>query len=69
MTSFPLQVAAYKDENGAVHRKSAICPHMLCACEWNPTAETFECPCHGSYFDKFGKLLQGPGKSDLPPLP
>ena len=30
------QVAAYKDESGVIQRRSAICPHMLCAVEWNP---------------------------------
>ena len=41
------------------------CPHMGCALEWNPDENAFECPCHGSRFDKDGKLLNNPAQEDL----
>ncbi len=41
------------------------CTHMGCPLSWNPEEETYECPCHGSRFDKDGKLLNGPAQKDL----
>lgn len=30
------KMAVYKDENGVVHKFSAVCPHMKCIIKWNP---------------------------------
>lgn len=40
------------------------CPHMGCALKWNPQEHTWDCPCHGSRFEKDGKLLDGPAAGD-----
>lgn len=40
------------------------CPHMGCRLEWNPDEESYDCPCHGSRFDKEGRLLDGPAQTD-----
>ncbi len=32
------------------------CPHMGCALTWNETERTWDCPCHGSRFDRTGSL-------------
>lgn len=40
------------------------CPHMGCRLEWNPEEETYDCPCHGSRFDKEGHLVDGPAQTD-----
>lgn len=45
--------------------KAPCCPHLGCRLAWNPEEETWECPCHGSRFDKNGKLLAGPAQEDL----
>lgn len=42
------------------------CTHLGCHLTWNPEEETFDCPCHGSRFDKEGRLLDGPAQKDLP---
>ena len=42
------------------------CPHMGCALKWNVTEQTWDCPCHGSRFDKEGKVLDNPANSNLP---
>jgi Rieske Fe-S protein len=55
------KIAAYRDDEGALHRHSAICPHLGCVVEWNSAEKTWDCPCHGSRFDKLdGHVLNGP---------
>jgi glycine/D-amino acid oxidase-like deaminating enzyme/nitrite reductase/ring-hydroxylating ferredoxin subunit len=62
------KVAVYKDDTGALHMRSAICPHLYCIVDWNGTEKTWDCPCHGSRFDRYGKVLNGPAISDLSEL-
>lgn len=59
------KIAAHRDASGQLHECSAICPHLGCIVEWNPLESTWDCPCHGSRFDKLGALLCGPANSDL----
>ena len=61
-----LKVAAYRDESGRVHERSAICRHLGCVVDWNTLEKTWDCPCHGSRYDALGKVIQGPANSDLP---
>jgi len=60
------KVAVYKDEAGAVHERSAICRHLGCVVGWNTLESTWDCPCHGSRYDAYGRVSQGPANSDLP---
>ena len=62
------KVAIFRDEAGEIHRRSAICPHLGCIVGWNPAASTWDCPCHGSRFDPYGKVLNGPAASNLATL-
>lgn len=41
------------------------CPHLGCALQWNRAEHSWDCPCHGSRFDGFGKLLDNPANGDL----
>lgn len=50
---------------GKKEGKHRRCTHMGCALNWNEEEEIWECPCHGSCFDKEGKLLTEPSKKDL----
>jgi glycine/D-amino acid oxidase-like deaminating enzyme/nitrite reductase/ring-hydroxylating ferredoxin subunit len=59
------KVAAYRDATGETHQLSAICPHLGCIVGWNSTEKTWDCPCHGSRFDKYGRVLNGPAATDL----
>ncbi len=59
------KLAVYRDDAGKVHQRSAICPHLGCVVSWNSSTKTWDCPCHGSRFDPFGKVLTGPSISDL----
>ena len=57
--------AVYRDDDGAVHVRSAVCTHLYCVVDWNSVERTWDCPCHGSRFDRFGKVVNGPAVSDL----
>jgi glycine/D-amino acid oxidase-like deaminating enzyme/nitrite reductase/ring-hydroxylating ferredoxin subunit len=59
------KVAVYRDPNGVVHERSAVCTHLGCIVNWNTMENTWDCPCHGSRFDAFGKVFQGPANKDL----
>lgn len=59
------KVAVYRDPEGAIHERSAVCTHLGCIVKWNTGENTWDCPCHGSRFDCFGKVIQGPANSDL----
>lgn len=41
------------------------CPHLGCALKWNNAEHSWDCACHGSRFDKTGKLLNNPANGDL----
>ncbi len=59
------KVAVYRDERGSVHKMSAVCPHLGCIVDWNTTEKSWDCPCHGSRFDRTGKVFNGPANSNL----
>ncbi|DBA83939.1 TPA: hypothetical protein ACH3X1_006435 [Trebouxia sp. C0004] len=59
--------AVYKDPKGKVDSFSALCPHLGCQLQWNPVEKEWDCPCHGSCFDKKGKQLAGPATTDMRP--
>jgi glycine/D-amino acid oxidase-like deaminating enzyme/nitrite reductase/ring-hydroxylating ferredoxin subunit len=60
------KIAVYKDETGKNHIVSAVCTHMKCIVNWNPTEKTWDCPCHGSRFKTDGQVIEGPAIVDLP---
>jgi glycine/D-amino acid oxidase-like deaminating enzyme/nitrite reductase/ring-hydroxylating ferredoxin subunit len=59
------KVAVYRDEDGTLHERSAVCPHLGGIVSWNTSERTWDCPCHGSQFDCYGKVITGPANSDL----
>ena len=62
------KVAVYRDEKGQVHKCSSVCTHLGCIVQWNPYEKSWDCPCHGSRFDPYGKVVMGPAVDDLKPL-
>ena len=62
------KIAAYRDEAGTVHERSAVCTHLYCIVDWNSTEKTWDCPCHGSRFDPLGKVVNGPAIAPLAEL-
>ncbi len=59
------KVAVYCDDAGQRHECSATCPHLGGIVAWNHSEKTWDCPCHGSRFDRFGTVLNGPAISNL----
>jgi Rieske Fe-S protein len=59
------KIAVYREESGILHERSAVCPHLGCIVHWNDSEATWDCPCHGSRFDCFGAVLNGPANRDL----
>lgn len=62
------KIAAFRDESGALHCLSPVCPHMKCDVAWNDAERTWDCPCHGSRFSTTGEVLNGPAIAPLAKL-
>jgi len=61
--------ALFRDQRGSLHEHSAICPHLGCVVQWNPTEATWDCPCHGSRFRAAdGEVINGPANKGLKPI-
>jgi nitrite reductase/ring-hydroxylating ferredoxin subunit len=61
------KIAAYRNDDGTLIELSAVCTHLGCIVAWNSTEKTWDCPCHGSRFDRQGKVINGPANSGLDP--
>src|SRR5688572_26934008 len=59
------KLAVYRDDSGALHRASAVCPHLGCIVQWNSLERSWDCPCHGSRFGVDGSVLNGPAARGL----
>jgi len=67
------KVMKYKGINSLVYRESENefiilknkCTHMGCSLIWNDIDKVWESKCHGSIFDKYGKVIYGPATKDL----
>jgi glycine/D-amino acid oxidase-like deaminating enzyme/nitrite reductase/ring-hydroxylating ferredoxin subunit len=59
------KVAIYRDDRGGLHEFSAVCRHLGCIVAWNADARTWDCPCHGSRYDAYGRVVHGPAVHDL----
>ncbi len=60
------KIAVYKNREGKTTKLSASCTHLGCLVNWNSTEKTWDCPCHGSRFNKKGEVITGPAKKPLP---
>jgi 3-phenylpropionate/trans-cinnamate dioxygenase ferredoxin reductase subunit len=59
------QLAVYRDDDGTTHELSPRCTHMGCTVDWNDSARTWDCPCHGSRFAADGSVVHGPASEPL----
>jgi Rieske Fe-S protein len=55
--------AVIYNRGGEVVAYSLICTHLGCTIAEN--GAEFECPCHGSRFDKDGIVMKGPAQNPL----
>jgi cytochrome b6-f complex iron-sulfur subunit len=42
-----------------------VCTHLGCLPSWTPANQRFECPCHGSKFERGGQYIEGPAPRSL----
>jgi Rieske Fe-S protein len=59
------KVAAFRDEEGTLHLRSATCTHAGCLLHWNSFERCWDCMCHGSQFSVDGEPLNGPAFKPL----
>ncbi len=59
------KVGVYKNEEGKIYYIKPVCTHLGCILEWNDADKTWDCPCHGSRYDKYGKNIYDPAIKDL----
>jgi len=59
----------YLDEKGHMHRLQAVCNHRGCTLVWNTAEKTWDCPCHGSRYNYYGRVIHGPALVDLKKYP
>ncbi len=60
-------VAVTRESDGEVGVLSLTCTHL--GCRVTATEEGFACPCHGSGFDRKGRVLRGPARLPLHQVP
>jgi Rieske Fe-S protein len=61
------KIALYRDNAGTIFSHSAVCPHKGCMIRWNDGEKSWDCPCHGSRYNAFGEVLNGPTIKNLSP--
>lgn len=59
------KLAVYRDDAGVIHKRSAVCPHLKCIVAWNDAEKSWDCACHGSRFDRYGRVVNGPSNEPL----
>lgn len=60
-----LAVNAFESACNLIMPAKRRCPHLGCSLKWNKNEHTWDCPCHGSRFEKSGKLIDNPATRDL----
>jgi cytochrome b6-f complex iron-sulfur subunit len=54
------QHAIIDDNTGLMAIDTANCPHLGCGVPWCQSSQWFECPCHGSRYNRYGEWTGGP---------
>jgi cytochrome b6-f complex iron-sulfur subunit len=61
----PTYLVVTSDNTLETYGINAVCTHLGCVVPWVPAANQFQCPCHGSRYDKTGKVVRGPAPLSL----
>ena len=59
------KIATYRNEDGALVERVATCTHVGCVVHWNSLEKCWDCPCHGSWFQPDGTVINGPAIKPL----
>ncbi|HEY0460585.1 MAG TPA: FAD-dependent oxidoreductase [Pyrinomonadaceae bacterium] len=59
------KIAAYRDEDGKLYKRSAVCVHLGCIVQFNRLEKTWDCPCHGSRYGVDGHAINTPAFNPL----
>lgn len=59
------KVFIVRAKEGYFYAISAVCTHLGCIANWKSEDDIIACPCHGSKFDKEGKVIDGPAPRPL----
>lgn len=54
------KLAVYCNDKHECSACSAVCTHLKGIVSWNSLEKSFDCPAHGSRFDQFGEVMNGP---------
>ncbi len=63
--AYSTQHAVVTDSVGLMCLDTGACPHLGCAVPWCQTSQWFECPCHGSRYNRYGEWTGGPAPRGL----
>ena len=55
----------YVDSDGTCYIVKRKCPHLKCNLIFNSLEKTWDCPCHGSRYDIYGKVISEPAINNL----
>jgi cytochrome b6-f complex iron-sulfur subunit len=61
--------AILDDTTGLMALNTQSCPHLGCGVPWCQTSQWFECPCHGSRYNRYGEWTGGPAPRGLDRYP
>jgi glycine/D-amino acid oxidase-like deaminating enzyme/nitrite reductase/ring-hydroxylating ferredoxin subunit len=59
------RLAVSRSDDGELDFLSPVCTHLGCIVRWNSGERSWDCPCHGSRFDRDGHVLEGPATRAL----
>lgn len=59
------KVFIVRAKEGYFYAFSAVCTHLGCIANWKSEDDIIACPCHGSKFDKEGRVIDGPAPRPL----
>jgi cytochrome b6-f complex iron-sulfur subunit len=64
----------YGDEHPSINGMGLMalyqhCPHLGCVVPWCQPSQWFECPCHGSKYNRWGEWQEGPAARGMDRFP